>query len=156
MWYKLDLNKLVVLLVPTFLRRPLFISWLQSLVAPLVSVQQSWYVKRLDNLYKLDHNGQICYLRKALNDAFDPSLRRIYITDGNKYTRAYIYTNGEQQTKYLGKMHLRQVDDYADTGVDFRVIMPSDFSLPSNIYQLRALIDFYKLASKRYLIELQQ
>lgn len=153
MWFSLDLNKLVILLLPTFFRRARLVAWLQVLASPLATLHQTWYVNRLSNIYKLNHNGQVCYLRKALNDAFDPTDRRIYITDGNKYQRQYIYTNIEQQPKYLGKMSLRQASDYADTGVDFRVIVPIGFDLQANIYQLKALVDFYKLAGKRYKIE---
>ncbi|WP_025143046.1 hypothetical protein [Pedobacter jeongneungensis] len=153
MWYTIDINKLVILLIPTFLRKPVFIAWLQALATPITTLHQQWYNKRLDNLYKLAHNGQVCYLRAALNDAFDPGQRRIKITNGNKYQRKYIYTSAEQKQKYLGLSYLLQVGDYADTGVDFRVVIPQDFDLVNNIYQLKAMIDFYKLAGKRYNIE---
>lgn len=156
MWFKLDVNKLVVLVLQTFCRSPRVLAFVQTLTAPIATIHQQWYVMRLDNIYKLNHNGQICYLRKALNDAFDPSLRRILITDGNRHERQYIYTNGEQQPKYLGSTYLRQVGDYADTGADFRVVVPQGFDLANNIYQFRALVDFYKLAGKRYLIEVNE
>ncbi|GAA4198680.1 hypothetical protein GCM10022289_07790 [Pedobacter jeongneungensis] len=128
-------------------------AWLQALVAPIITLHQQWYNKRLDNLYKLAHNGQVCHLRAALNDTFDPDQRRIKIANGNKYQRRYIYTSGEQKQKYLGINYLMQVGDYADTGIDFRVVVPQDFDLVNNIYQLKAMIDFYKLAGKRYNIE---
>lgn len=156
MWFKIDVNKLVVLLEQTFLRKPKLLAFLQVLAAPISTIHQQWYVKRLENIYRLTHNGQVCYLRKALNDAFDPSLRRIRITDGNRYNRQYIYTNVEQQPSFLGTIFLRQVGDYADTGADFRVVVPQGFDLINNIYQLRGLIDFYKLAGKRYLIEVDE
>ena len=156
MWFKLDVNKLVVLLGQTFFRRPKLLAFLQALASPIATIHQQWFVKRSDNIYKLKHNGQVCYLRKALNDSFDPSLRRIRITDGNRFNRQYIYTNGEQQPKFLGKKYLRRVGDYADTGADFRVLVPQYFDLTNNIYQLRALVEFYKLAGKRYLIELDE
>lgn len=153
MWYKVDINKLVILLIPTFLRKPVFIAWLQALATPIATLHQQWYNRRLDNLYRLDHNGQVCFLRAALNDAFDADFRRIKITNGNKYQRKYIYTNAEQKNKYLGINYLLQVGDYADTGADFRVVIPQDFDLVNNRYQLKAMIDFYKLAGKRYNIE---
>jgi len=156
MWYKIDLNKLVVLLTPTFLRKATFLAWLQTLVTPIITLHQQWYLKREDNLNRLRHNGQVCYLRKALNDNFDPSLRRITLTEGNKYTRKYIYTNIEQRAQYLGTKYLRQSADYADTGVDFRVVVPQGFDLINNKYQLQALVDFYKLAGKRYIIEVNE
>lgn len=157
MWFSIDINKLVVLLAQTFLRKPRLLALLQSLTTPIATLQQQWYKKRLDNIYKLKHNGQVCYLKKAINDDFDASLRRIKIADGNKYERVYLYANSEKkQPKLLGKTFLRPVGDYADTGADFRVIVPQGFDFTNNIYQLRALIDFYKLAGKRYLIEVDE
>jgi len=149
--FDIDYNKLVILLLPTFLRRPLTITWLQALVLPIKQMYSVFTNNRANNMHKLVHNGQVCYLRKALNDAFDPGLRRIYIGDGNKYKRWYIYTNVEQKPEYLGKLYLHQVGDYADTGLDFTVIVPTEFDLKN--YQMRGLIDFYKLASKRYDIQ---
>jgi len=156
MWYKIDINKLVVLLTPTFLRKESFLVWLQTLVTPIASLHQLWLLNRENNLKRLQHNGQICYLRKALNDAFDTELRRITLAEGNRYTRKYIYTNIEQQAQYLGTKYLRQSTDYADTGVDFRIVVPQGFDLTNNKYQLQALVDFYKLAGKRYIIEVNE
>jgi len=93
----------------------------------------------------------VCYLRAALNDKFDISQRRIKIAEGNRYKRQYIYTDGEKKPKYLGVMYLRDDADYGDTGVDFIVLVPA--GLQYNDYEMRYIIDFYKLASKRYKVE---
>ena len=151
MWYHLNINKLVELLLPTFLRKEKMLAWLRALHFPLVKVVDDFNFNRNQNLYNLAHNGQVCYLRKALNDRFDVSARRIKITDGNRYKRQYIYTQGERKPKYLGVMYLRQNTDYADTGVDFIVEVPK--GLKYNDYEMKALIEFYKLASKRYKIQ---
>lgn len=127
------------------------LSWLRALHFPLVKVVDDFNSNRKRNLYNLAHNGQVCHLRKVLNDRFDVGERRIKIADGNKYKRQYIYTLAEQKPKYLGVMYLRQNTDYADTGVDFIVEVPK--GLKYNDYEMKALIDFYKLASKRYKIE---
>ena len=137
-------------------------SWLQVLIAPIKSLHYNFIVKRdLDN-YKLKHNGQVCYLRSALNDAFDPSDRRIKITDGNRFTPQYIYTEAEEKPTYLGEMYLRDDSVYEDTGVDFIVLLPlevwNDYKTQIRIgeyrfYDIESVIDFYRLASKRYKIE---
>ncbi|MDO4230226.1 MAG: hypothetical protein Q4C98_10455, partial [Capnocytophaga sp.] len=106
------------------------------------------------------HNGQVCYLRKLLNDNFDNEKRRIRILDGNKFGRKYIYTRGENKLVYLGKMYLRQRNDYADIGVDFIVVLPQEVANLhrtaqngiERFYNIEAFIDFYKLAGKRYKI----
>ena len=127
------------------------LAWLRALHFPLIEIVDDFNCNRNQNLYKLAHNGQVCYLRKVLNDRFDIAQRRIKIIDGNKYKREYIYTDGEKKPKFLGTMYLRDDADYSDTGVDFVVLIPT--GLNYNDYEMRALIDFYKLASKRYKIQ---
>lgn len=151
MWYNLNINRLTELLTPTFLRKEKMLAWLRALHFPLIKVVDDFNFNRNQNLYNLAHNGQVCYLRKALNDKFDVSQRRIRISEGNRYKREYIYTLGEQKPRYLGVMYLRSKDDYGDTGVDFIVEVPR--GLKYNDYEMKALLDFYKLASKRYKIE---
>ena len=157
MWYKLDINKLTELLTPTFLRKEKFLAWLRAVHFPLIKIVDNFNFNRNENLYNLAHNGQVCYLRKVLNDRFDISRRRIKILEGNRYKRRYIYTLGEKNPFYLageengGKtLYLRQSYDYADTGVDFIVLVPP--RLIYNEYEMKALVDFYKLSSKRYKI----
>lgn len=151
MRYNLDINKLTILLTPTFLRKERFLAWLRVLHFPLIEIVDKFNFNRNENLYNLAHNGQVCYLRGVLNDRFDPIQRRIKIADGNRYQRQYIYTRGEQKPKYLGKIYLYDRADYGDTGVDFIVLIPR--GLIYNEYEMKALVDFYKLASKRYKIQ---
>lgn len=66
----LDLRKWVILLLPTFLRGKRLVSFLHALIAPLVGLYDAFCTNRKDNLYRLRHTGQVCYLRKVLNDAF--------------------------------------------------------------------------------------
>jgi hypothetical protein len=152
MWYKIDYKRLVVLLLLTFMREPIMVSYLWALISPIDSLYYKWSLFRNDNLYKLEHTGQICYLRKVLNDRFDVSERRIYIGDGNRYERQYLYTTAENRPRYLGTMYLHQNSDYADTGVDFIVYAPIEI-INTSPYELKALIDFYKMGGKRYKIE---
>lgn len=151
MWYKVDYNKIVLLVLPAFLRKPITASYLQAVIMPIANLYDKWRVFRDDNLYKLHHTGQVCYLRKVLNDKLDPSLRRIYIGDGQRYERQYLYTTGENKPKFLGTMYLRESADYADTGVDFNVYAPQSI-IENSIYELIALLDFYKLGGKKYKI----
>lgn len=152
MWYKIDIKKLVIWLIPMELRKPYRIVYLFSLTKPLSVILDSWQKFREDNIYKLSHNGQVCYLRKALNDRFDSQQRRIILTGSHRYKQQYIYTIPEKKDKYLGTMYLRQDADFEDNGIDFIVLAPAEL-LDENNYEMKALIDYYKLASKRYKIE---
>ncbi|MDB0599994.1 hypothetical protein PL373_02255 [Tenacibaculum maritimum] len=91
------------------------------------------------------------YLRKALNDKFDNTLRRIQLGSGNQYQRQYIYTRAEQKPVYLGKMYLRDKTDYADTGVDYIVYVPSSIIQLQKV-RLETIINYFNKASKKYKI----
>ncbi|MRX40412.1 hypothetical protein GJU43_14080 [Flavobacterium sp. LC2016-23] len=126
-------------------------AFFNCLVLPISKLHYQWKLKRLDDWYKLNHTGQVCYLRKVLNDNLDPSLRRIYIGEGNSFPRKYIYTRAEKKPVFLGKMFIYQNAEYLGTGSDFNVYVPSEI-IEKSKHQLDALIVFYKLASKRYKI----
>jgi len=147
--FNIDIKKLAMLLLPIKLRQARLFALLRAMVTPVSSLHYKFTVKRDANIYKLKHNSQVCYLRAALNDSFDVEKRRIKIFDGNQYARNYIYTRGEEKPKHLGTMYLYDRADYSDTGVDFIVEVPAE---TYRKYEMEALIDFYRLASKRYKI----
>jgi hypothetical protein len=148
--YNLNIDKLLILLTPTFLRKPKLVAWLRMLATPLLKVLYEFQRARQADLYNLAHNSQVCYLRKALNDEFDDEQRRIRIEDGKQKQRLYIYPRSANKPLYLGKLFLYQRGDYIDGGVDFIVVLPKDLTYDK--YKLEALVNFYKLAGKRWQI----
>lgn len=160
MWYNINIKKLAILHLPTVLRKAREIKFLLSLVKPLSRIHYDWLLLRNENIYKLNHNSQVCYLRKTLNDRFDPVERRILISDSQIYKQNYIYTVGENKPYKLGNssstdcgpMYLRQASDYNLTSINFVVKVPNEL-LIDNINKIKAIIDYYKLANKKYKIE---
>lgn len=150
MWFNVNWKILAISLLPPYLRSDVVNSYTALFSSEVDAVHYAWLQFRRQNIYNLAHNSQKCYLRAALNDRFDNQLRRIRIDDGNGFKRKYIYTDAEAKPKYLGTMHLYDDSDYEDTGVDFIVVVPA--GLQYSIYEMRALVDFYRLASKRYKI----
>ena len=55
--FELNLRRLVILLLPTFLRKARLVAWLQILIAPLEQLQYSFNQKRNSDLVTLTHNG---------------------------------------------------------------------------------------------------
>ena len=147
MKYNVDYNKLVILLLPTFLRKPKLIAFLRALITPLSNLHYQFLQHQRDDHYKLDHNWQVCYLEAMLNDRFDIDNRRIKIIEGDRYERKYIYTNAEQKQKYLGSLFIRPSSDYSDGGFDFTVDMQG---VSANIYDVEAQVKFYKLEGTRF------
>jgi len=141
---------LLTWLIPYDLQYPYIMGYVNSLIAPIKVLYSDFKDKRLRDYYKLTHNGQVCYLEAALNDSFDDVHRRIYIKDGNKFTRFYIFTPGELKPKYLGTQYIHPVSDFADSGIDFIVVVPLELKPLINSYAINSIINYYRLASKRY------
>ncbi len=148
--FELNLRRLVILLLPTFLRKARLVAWLQILIAPLEQLQYSFNQKRNSDLVTLTHNGQKCYLRKILNDTFDQGLRRIRIEDMTHFNAVYIYTSAENQPVYLEEKYLYTSGEMQVSGVNFSVRIPN--TLRAREVEIKALIEAYKIASKRYII----
>lgn len=152
MWYNLDLNKWAVLQLPTRWRKPKMIAFLSGLIYPFKALFDTFLIHRNEDIFFLEHNAQVCYLRKALNDYFDKPERRIYIGNGSKYSREYIYTTGEKKPKHLGVRYLRNREDYADTGVDYIVYVPI-YIVTNREIELVAFINKFNVATRKYKIE---
>ncbi|WP_123937823.1 hypothetical protein [Flavobacterium psychrophilum] len=138
--------------LPINLRQPKNIAYVLALLEPVEWLYYQWLQKRDFDWYRLKHTGQVCKLRKVLNDNLDKSLRRIYIAQGTAFPRKYIYTKAENKPKYLGTYFIKSQDEYENTGVDFIVFVPTELK-PASIDQLKYLLNYYKLAGKRYKIE---
>ncbi|RWX00905.1 hypothetical protein [Flavobacterium cerinum] len=152
MWYKIDWNQFAVNMLPTFLRKPVNSAFAQLFLRAVISIYIKWVKWRSLNLYKLEHTGQVCSLRKSLNDNFDSLERRIYIGEGNAFDTVYIYTEAEAQQVYINDtIYLRTEGETADTGLDFIVWVPLEV-FNTEIHGLKAHIEFYKAGGKRYSI----
>ena len=149
MWYKVDWNRLVLLLLPSMLRQPVLFAYLKALISPIAKLHNQWKLMREANLRKLSYNGQRCYLRKALNDECYADLRRIYIGETQNNSPDYIYTSDENLDVYLGIMYLENEFDYSTGVVDFLVFVPQEV-LNIKVNELTAILDFYTLAGKKY------
>lgn len=151
MWYKIDFDKLILLLLPTFWRKPKNFSFLKALISPISSLHNRWSNMRKENLKKLSYNSSKCYMRGALNDKFDPEQRRITISNISNKTQDYIYTQAENQTVYLGIMWLETEFNYEGSTVNFLVNVPQEI-MNLKINEIVATVEFYVLAGKSYQI----
>ncbi|MBS7234081.1 hypothetical protein KHA90_24045 [Flavobacterium psychroterrae] len=157
MWFKIDWNIFALDNIPTMLRKPFLAFFAQTLLKPLNSLYYKWSNWRIDNLYKLDHTGQVCSLEGSLNDSFDRIQRRIYIGDGQMHETFYIYTEAESKTVYVypeienKTIYLRTESETADTGLDFIVFVPEEI-YNAQFFALDAHIKFYKSGGFRYKI----
>lgn len=68
--YEIDYKKLAVLLTPTFLRKSVFTAFIRVLMQPISTLHTLFRQNRTEHLFSLAHNGQVCYLKDALNTEF--------------------------------------------------------------------------------------
>jgi len=151
MWYKIDFDRLILLLLPTFLRKPVLFAYVKALMSPMASLHYKWGQMRAENLKTLSYNSQRCYMRGALNDRYDPDLRRITIDGTLNIEQDYIYTQAENLDVYLGVMYLEQEFNYVNSKVDYLVNVPREL-MNTKLNEIVATIEFYNLAGKQYQI----
>lgn len=151
MWYKIEFDKLILLLLPTFLRKPKSFGFLKALIAPIASLHYRWSQMRDENLKILQYNSQRCYMRGVLNDRYDPEKRRITISNTSNKTQDYIYTPTENTPVFLGTMFLETDFNYAGSTVDFLVNVPQEL-INKYINEIVGMLEFYVLAGKSYQI----
>lgn len=156
--YDVNFKRLALLLLPTFLRRPLMASVLYASVTPLGHIHTKFMQFRRDTNYRLTHNGQVCYLRAILNDTFDLEQRRITITDTSQNVGALlVYQRDEDRAirvPYRNTGRVLLVNRRGFGGVsqfDFVVNVPLEL-LGLDEARLRAVVNTYKLVSKRFAI----
>ncbi len=93
MIFKVDFDKWVLSLLPTFLRRSVIFALCRAAVAPIASLYKRFSEARDTHLYALHHNGQVCYLRAALNDAF--GVANFNIVDYNDGRGEWLFAKSE-------------------------------------------------------------
>ncbi|WP_298307289.1 hypothetical protein [Flavobacterium sp.] len=149
-WQKIDFNVLNEIYLPGFFRNNDILDLLNSASKPIVELHD-------ESLYKMQHTSQVIYLEKMLNEFFEIqtydsnshiATRQVYIVDSPQPAKNYIYQSEENQPLYLGTIYL---DRDNETNADFIIKIPE--SLEFDEPRLRAKVDYYKLAGKKYIIE---
>ena len=158
--YKVNIKRLALLTLPTWLRKPLVGALIYAGVAPLARLLQNLRSYRATTSYRLSHNGQVCKLRAVLNDEFDPELRRITIEDIQSDTTKeadVIYQRDVGRWIILhprskGSVITHRRGFSGTSGYDFWANVPSELKNEQTTIRMKALINTYKLASKRFII----
>ena len=157
-------NNLPPLLMPVRLRKPLHKAWLRTLVnGSVLQLYNSFFANREANIYYLAHNSQVCYMEAALNDTFDDTLRRIFISDPHYIVPFYLYLDIEMVNAFLAldseigtvtydaPIYLYTEAEMSTGIAGFIVNLPLVLGIISdvNMYnQLAALVNRYRLPGK--------
>lgn len=161
--YGVNIKRLALLVLPTWLRRKLVGTLMYSGVVPLGRLIGELRTFRETTTYRLTHNGQVCKLRGVLNDKFDPTHRRIKIEDGGEteWSGSTIWQREQERwlmipRRGLGATTMHRNGFGGSGGYDFWVVVPYGLLDDNGEARLRALINMYKLASKRYALNYKQ
>ncbi len=151
---QINWNRLIVLLLPVRLRTGTIYAFLSSLVAPIVTLYNNLLAYNATTSYKLRHTSQVWSIEKVLNDEFDPVERRIRIFDAGGNSIIPLYPDADLRPVSLNddltSCLILQADSGYDSGAfDFVVRLPYRYA-DSQVYHIKSLINYYKLAGKRY------
>jgi hypothetical protein len=156
-FFDVDIDNVVWTNLPVRLRQVIQFAWLKAVIAPVKYIYGLFMANRVNNLYYLAHNSQVCYMEAALNDTFDNTLRRIYITDGaDEYP---IYEALISETEYIYEGLASEVgglyanvlyeplaaETVIEEGTGFVVHVPAAIL---NVAYMTAQIDAYRLPGR--------
>lgn len=155
--YDVEYKKLAVLLLPMCLRKGTLTALLNVLTIPLQWLSERFAEYRRQKDIRLNHNGQVCYLRGLLNDLFDTEQRRIRIMDNEAANRGVtVEERGKNPKSFIWHMPTRiyRRGWEATGGIGFVVGVPAE--LERRDKELRNIVNQYKLASTRYLVKYKE
>lgn len=153
--FNIDLRRFIVLMLPLTKRRAQWVNWLMCLIKPSRDIYGDFVAYRDSTLYKLDHTPQVYSMENVLNDVYDRTSRRIYITDGQYVSAVRFYEPEETKPVHFYEeeppVYFYEPGELENLDVDFVVVIPIALNLSeASIIRLRSLIDFYRLPDKTY------
>lgn len=149
-----DWNRFVLLLLPLRLRVGTVFGFIRACLAPVATMADDLRAFGTDTAVKLKHNHQVWSIEKVLNDEFDPIERRIYTLDTEGYEALFLQLDDDVEpvmldTDAYSTLLVHRDSNYTGSGFDCIVVLPYYFPA-SDIYRVKALIDYYRLAGIRY------
>lgn len=160
-WQTINYSRLVDQLLPDKLNQSKTVNLLKSFLSVLQKIAD-------ETLYKMQHNCQVIYLEKVLNEHYEiadydlnnhVATRKIYISDAPINERDFIHLNQEPETMWLFEENdpgtaeddIEYIDVMGGAAYHFIINIPT--IVVFNEVTLRTLVDFYKLGGKKYIIQ---
>lgn len=160
---QIDYRKLVILLLPTFLRQPVLMAWLRAIAFPLQSLHDRHQAARTQRLYELRHTSQICYIKDALNNEFGITdyANGFEIEDINAPGNwVWIYDENvdrfddEQHMLFDDPTFIHDLSAILPPTSAFFVLVPQSVTLDeTNRARIRSIVNKYRLASRTFEIK---
>ena len=159
--FPINLHKLGVALLPVLMRSASMVEFYRILLKGFEAKQDGFFNKRTKTLYNLTHNGQVCKLRAVLNDAFPTRDKTFLIEDVIGTSGEWLYAKDEDEENRYEQLFIPDEPDYKivydeermTKFADFVVKIPSSLQSVDNMNLIRALVNAYKLTSKKAIYE---
>lgn len=156
MWYRLDLFRFAVQMLPPVLRSAFLEAFLKCLLIPL-----SWLYDRFCSIkeqseIRLMSNGQSLAIADALRREYNTYEGDIYITENRNNAILFRLTEEKEETARLCLKEEERPAYFAESTegnweADFYVHVPS--YLKEHEREIIQIIDHYKPAGRRYIIQ---
>ena len=160
---RIDYRKLVILLLPTFLRRPVLLAWLRAMVYPLQQLHDRHQAARTQRLYELRHTSQICFIKDALNNEFGITdyATGFEIEDINALGN-WIWVYDENVERFDDEQHrlfdeptwIHDTSSILPPTSAFTVLVPKHIEIDeTNDARIRSVVNKYRLTSRTFEIK---
>ncbi|MBQ6684256.1 MAG: hypothetical protein IJM74_09155 [Bacteroidales bacterium] len=160
---QIDYRKLVILLLPTFLRQPVLMAWLRAMAYPLQQLHDRHQAARTQRLYELRHTSQICFIKDALNNEFGITdyANGFEIEDINAPGEwVWIYDENvdrfddEQHMLFDDPTFIHNISAILPPTSAFFVLVPQSITIDeTNEARIRSIVNKYRLASRTFEIK---
>lgn len=174
MIFTIDFDKWIATMLPMFLRRRRVFAFCRALCSPVVWLYEQYFATseskmsmRQDHIYRLTHNGQVCYLRAALNDAFGLT-KGFEVEDADDYAGEWVYAKDPTMPQQLLAVdeHLNPARESGEPPPEhptplladearlnaphnsFIVRVPHDIYI-SQLDKVKAIVEKYRILSKQ-------
>lgn len=160
---QIDYRKLVILLLPTFLRQPVLMAWLRAMAYPLQQLHDRHQAARTQRLYELRHTSQICFIKDALNNEFGITdyANGFEIEDINApgdwvwiYDENVDRFDDEQHMLFDDPTFIHDKSAILPPTSAFFVLVPQSITIDeTNEARIRSIVNKYRLASRTFEIK---
>lgn len=155
--FQIDFDVLVLQLLPSFLRQKRLFALARAMVAPIGTLYERFMRSRDEHNYALTHNGQVCYLRAALNDAFGTTHFDIFDFDDDRGEWLYAKSEDLPEQLYVAEeggkagVPIPILSDEARLNLQMNYFV---VQVPHHIYatqldRVRMIVEQYKILSKQ-------
>lgn len=160
---QIDYRKLVILLLPTFLRQPVLMAWLRVMAYPLQQLHDRHQAARTQRLYELRHTSQVCFIKDALNNEFGITdyANGFEIEDINSPGEwVWIYDENvdrfddEQHMLFDDPTYIHDKSAILPPTSAFFVLVPQSITIDEmNWARIRSIVNKYRLTSRTFEIK---